>query len=175
MKTHYLLLLLTAFFIFSCQPQVEEVDVLPTDVASLRKLLKDKKSESQTLAAKIDEIEAKLIELDPTMVKTKTLVTTRQLEPTTFKHYLSAQGVVEADDRVNAVSEIAGRITALQVEEGDYVRKGALIATLDLEQINKSMAELETSLTLATTVYERQARLWEQKNRIRSTISSGKS
>ena len=49
------------------------------------------------------------------------------------------------------------------MEEGDNVSRGRLIAKIDLESINKQKAELESSLSLAKDVYERQKRLWDQK------------
>ena len=38
-----------------------------------------------------------------------------------------------------------------------------MIAKLDLEAIDKQIAELEKSLELAKEVYERQKRLWDQE------------
>ena len=69
---------------------------------------------------------------------------------------------MQSDDYVNATSEVAGRILNLNVQEGQFVSKGQIIAKLDLEQVNKQIAELETSLDLANDVYDRQKRLWDQ-------------
>ena len=79
-----------------------------------------------------------------------------------FKRFVEIQGVVDAEDLVAATSESPGRIISLTVEEGDRVDRGQLIAKLDMEQLNKQIAEIQTSLELAKTVYERQERLWKQ-------------
>ncbi|MCB0640381.1 MAG: efflux RND transporter periplasmic adaptor subunit [Phaeodactylibacter sp.] len=79
-----------------------------------------------------------------------------------FKHYVDIQGSVQSDDLIAVSSETGGRIIELKVVEGQAVNKGQLIARLDLEQLKKQIAEVETSLTLAEEVYERQKRLWEQ-------------
>jgi RND family efflux transporter MFP subunit len=54
-------------------------------------------------------------------------------------------------------------IVSLKVKEGDKVSAGQVIATLDAGTFNKQVAELQTQLSLATTVYEKRKRLWEQK------------
>ena len=73
------------------------------------------------------------------------------------------QGNVESDDVVNASSEVGGRLTQMNVKEGQYVKRGQKIAEVDLENLQKNIAEVEKSLELAVDVYERQARLWDQK------------
>lgn len=63
---------------------------------------------------------------------------------------------------MNAVPEMGGRILSIPVREGDYVKRGQIIARLDGESANRQLAELQTSLDLAKTVFERQDRLWKQ-------------
>jgi RND family efflux transporter MFP subunit len=46
--------------------------------------------------------------------------------------------------------------------EGQEVRKGQVILVQDSEIIKKTIKELESSLNLATTMYERQKELWNQ-------------
>jgi len=79
------------------------------------------------------------------------------------KTYLKTkQTELRNEDMVAASSETGGRITALNVKEGQYVKRGQLIATTDLEQVNKSIAEIEKTLELAVDVFNRQKRLWDQ-------------
>ena len=61
-----------------------------------------------------------------------------------------------------ASSETGGRITYLKAKEGQSVKKGQLIAKVDLDAIDKQVDEIKTSLSLAKDTYERQKRLWEQ-------------
>ena len=67
-----------------------------------------------------------------------------------------------ANDIVNAGSELGGRIIKLAVKEGQNVRKGQLIASVDAESLEKQREEVVKALDLATDVFERQKRLWEQ-------------
>jgi len=67
-----------------------------------------------------------------------------------------------SDDIVMASSETGGRITYLKAKEGQGVRRGQLIAKVDMESINKQIDELNTRMALAKDTYQRQKRLWEQ-------------
>jgi RND family efflux transporter MFP subunit len=146
-----------------CQPAANEEGQLPESLEEKRTLLKEKRSELSKLTQEVEELEKAIAVQDPTMVaKNRKLVTTAPVERTNFEHFVEIQASVAADDYINVTSEVAGRILNLTVEEGDNVRKGQLIAQLDLEQLDKQMAELEKSLELATTVFERQKRLWDQ-------------
>ena len=57
---------------------------------------------------------------------------------------------------------MGGTVTAILAKEGQNVSKGQILATLDSDVIDNSVLQLNTQLALATTTYERQARLWEQ-------------
>ncbi|MEL6986825.1 MAG: efflux RND transporter periplasmic adaptor subunit, partial [Bacteroidota bacterium] len=81
---------------------------------------------------------------------------------TDFNKYATIQGMISSDDVVMASSETGGRLTSMVVKEGQNVRRGQLIATVDMESVNKQIAEIEKSLELAKSVYERQDRLWKQ-------------
>ena len=70
--------------------------------------------------------------------------------------------MVVAEDFVNASSEVGGLITNVYVQEGDYVQRGRKIASVDMGPMEKQLEELKTNLQLATTVFERQDRLWKQ-------------
>lgn len=151
------LLLLTG-----CQPEVSTEDI-PEDLDGKRAMLQEKKDELKELTATIKQLEDQIAELDPSSQRNLgPVVTVGPIAPTDFARFVEVQGEVEADDIVAATSEVAGRLLKVTVEEGDRVRSGQLMATLDLEQVKKQMAEIETSLDLARTVYERQSRLWEQ-------------
>ncbi len=152
-----------ALFLSACSGSQDEGSVIPEDLAGKRQLLKEKRAELKALNELIAELESSIAAEDPSQGDgKKQLVTTLPLERTDFETFVEIQGAVEADDLVDVTSEVAGRILKLTVEEGDNVRSGQLIASLDLEQVEKQIDELETSLELAQTVFERQSRLWEQ-------------
>ena len=154
------ILILASLFLASCQ-QAEEI---PTDLNGKKTYLKTKQTELRELQKKIASIEAEIEAIDPEAKKEKprTLVTTQTITRTDFNRYIELQAAVEAEDMVAASSETGGRIISLKVKEGQYVKRGQLIATTDLEQINKSIAEIEKGLELAVDVFSRQKRLWDQ-------------
>jgi membrane fusion protein (multidrug efflux system) len=161
MKQFIVLISLTLLAAACGSPGQQEEN--PYSAEEQRALLKQKRAEMSALAEEIDRIEKELEIMDPSLKDTKRkLVTTKTIERKDFKRFVEIQGSVQADDLVDVTAEVAGRILKLTVEEGDPVKRGALIAELDLEQLDKQIAEVETSLDLAESVFERQARLWEQ-------------
>jgi len=155
-------LLILAFAMAACNGAPGE-EAYPEDLEGKRELLKEKRQQLNEITETISQLESEIAELDPNVLaENRTMVTTKPLKRQDFEHFVEIQGTVQADDYVDVTSETAGRVLKLTVEEGDRVRAGQLIAKLDLEQLKKQMAELEKSLELATTVYERQKRLWDQ-------------
>jgi len=62
---------------------------------------------------------------------------------------LSAGGYVIARHQVEVGAKITGRVIALEVEEGDVVRAGQVIARLDDEEIRAQVREAEATLAAA--------------------------
>lgn len=157
--TKYTLLLIAGLTIISCAPKS---DSIPEDLEGKRKYLAEKKKELKQLESDIAELTKDIHKLDPPKEKSAAKVETITLAPREFKRFLDVQAQVVADDVVNASSEIGGRLISLSVKEGDYVSKGQVIATTDMSTMETQIAEIETSLSLATTVFDRQQRLWSQ-------------
>ncbi|PHN04652.1 efflux RND transporter periplasmic adaptor subunit [Flavilitoribacter nigricans] len=157
---HLFSFLAIALLFVACNPTVEEV---PADLEGKKAYLQEKKEELNKLTLQIAQLESEIAKEDPTFGGKKVrLVTIDSVNRSDFEHFVEIQGSIEADDMVDVTSETAGRILSLKVKEGDPVRQGQLVAELDLESLKKQIAELETSLSLANTVYERQKRLWDQ-------------
>ncbi len=151
------------FLLASCNSGADTQKKMPQELSEKQALLKEKRAELKELTDFVAKLETAIAEQDPSVkAKQGRLVTTRQLERQTFDHYVELQGLVAADDLVDVSPEVAGRIVQLTVKEGDNVNSGQLIAELDLEQLERQIAEVETSLDLAKTVFERQSRLWKQ-------------
>jgi RND family efflux transporter MFP subunit len=159
MNNYWMLIILP--LLISCQPQSN--DGLPEDLGSLKNLLRQKKSEEKALGDEIKTIESMIAQLDTNLLEKKSLVTTLPLESTDFQRYITIQGSLASRDIVNASSEVGGRILQVLVQEGSPVSRGQLIARVDVESIDKQVAEVEKSLELANDIYERQSRLWEQE------------
>lgn len=84
-------------------------------------------------------------------------------EPIVFQHFIEVQGNVESDKNVTVNPEFSGTIIRKNVQEGQMVSKGQVLAEIDAQTIKAQIAELKTRLELATTSYERQKNLWDQK------------
>ncbi|MFT6880242.1 MAG: membrane fusion protein (multidrug efflux system) [Psychromonas sp.] len=132
-------------------------------VEGKKKLLDDKKTELKTLESEISLLKEELLILDPPKEKEALLVKTVTAVNQDFTRFTDVQASVMSDDMVYASSELGGRIVTLNVREGQYVKKGSLIATVDMQAIIDQKEELETGIGLAKDIYERQSRLWDQK------------
>ena len=109
---------------------------------------------------RIFELDDRISELDSTVTNKK--VTIETAAPTLFKHYFDVYGSVQSDRTATLIAENPGTVTEILVKEGDRVTKGQTLVRLDQGVFDRNMQELETQLDLATTLYEKQKRLWEQ-------------
>ena len=91
------------------------------------------------------------------------LVSTIIAKAAKFEHYLELQGGVKTKQNVLIYPEMQGALQRVYVKEGQRVRKGQLLATIDDGGMSSQVSQLKTQTELAKTTYERQKRLWEQK------------
>ena len=153
--------ILTAVTLYSLVACTQETTTMPEDLDGRIKMLNTLKKEMKDLEAKIAVVQDSISVLQPEKVN-KRPVSVIKPEVSEFKHYISVQGSLMSDDMVNASSDLGGRVMKLNVKEGQNVRKGQLIANLDMETLDKQRAELLKTLELAEEVYARQERLWNQ-------------
>jgi RND family efflux transporter MFP subunit len=158
---HYLLPLLLLTFLVSCAP-ANDADVIPTDLEGKKEYLKTKKAELRVLTQKIETLEMDIFAEDPSLAPKGTLVAYEPVKTNSFENYVEVQATVRAAETAMATPQLPGRILSMKYEEGDNIRKGALVAVIDVENITTQRAELETAEELAQTVFERQKRLWDQ-------------
>ena len=90
------------------------------------------------------------------------LVTTLEITPSSFEHYLDLQGNVETKQNILLFPEMAGTLMRVYVKDGDPVRKGQVLAKIDDGGLASRLEQLRTQAALAETTYQRQKRLWEQ-------------
>ena len=158
MKNLLIITLLTGIIVSSCseKPGIEQK----------KEALKGYQTEIIDLEKKIAVLEKEIAELDPSYGKKdikKTLVTAIELKPTYFEHKIEMRGSVESRRNVTIGSEVPGKILRINVKEGQQVKKGQTLMTLDASVIRNNIAELKTSMELTKTVYERQENLWKKK------------
>ena len=134
------------------------------DLATKKKQLSDLKTEQRDITGKIAVLEKEIAKLDTSIkvdAKTK-LVGVDTLAPVTFKHFVEVEGSVDAKENVLALQLAPGVVTAVLVSVGDHVHKGQVLFTTDASATETQIATLKTQLALATTVYEKQAHLWQE-------------
>jgi len=154
-------IILTLLVLAACQQG--GTDQWPDDLEGKKALVKEKRTALKELQADINLLKEEIMALDTTQEEeSRRAVKIDTIRPEDLSRFVEIQSVVEADDAVMASSETGGRITKMSVREGQNVRKGQLIASVDMESVNKQISELQTALTLAEDVFQRQSKLWEQ-------------
>lgn len=146
------------FLVFSCEPKDE--------LAAKRAELEELKNQSNELNTSIALLEEELMKMDPEFAsqnQKSILITTTNAKKGEFDHYVEVTGSVLSKKNVVISSETSGRILEIPVLEGMRVAKGTVLAKIDAETIERSIDELENSLELATTLFEKQERLWNQQ------------
>ncbi|WP_299581921.1 efflux RND transporter periplasmic adaptor subunit [uncultured Sunxiuqinia sp.] len=129
------------------------------DTQAKQAQLVEYKQQMHELELKIAELEK---ELKDSLEVEKIQVVLSELQPQMFEHFIEVSGSVEADQEVNVSPEGSGQILEIQVQEGDRVSKGTVLATLNSEPIERTIDEVEINLELARTTFERQKNLWDQ-------------
>lgn len=149
---------MTTLTVVACQQQ--------EGLEAKKSQLKEYRNEVKALQSKITALEEEIAAEDPNFAavnKNATLVTTLPVKEETFKHFIEVSGNVSSDRNVTINAEVPAEVTQVNVKKGDKVKKGQLLIAQDAETIRRNIAELQTSLELANTRFERQTNLWEKK------------
>lgn len=158
MKSVYYLSILSAivFVNVACSPTAD-------DKKATIEELKGKQAE---LATEIETLEAELAAMNPDTTEAEVRskeVLVKALTPKRFDYYVQTQGTVEAENNVLVSAKSMGVITQVFVSEGQSVEKGQTLAQIDNSAMIKGIEEVKVLLALATTIYDRQKNLWDQK------------
>ena len=121
------------------------------------------KKQQAELTAEIRKLEQELALTDTTKKEKIKTVQALSVASQLFTHYIEVQAKVEGDEDVNVTATTQGIVTEVLVHAGDKVSKGQILATLDDKMVAQSMGEMQSQVDLATTVYNRQKNLWDQK------------
>ncbi|MDA7803020.1 efflux RND transporter periplasmic adaptor subunit [Crocinitomix sp.] len=121
--------------------------------------LEQLESKRDSLKTELTLIEDQIRELDTAAIINNPIVTASKVKVQDFVHKVEVPGTV--DTEMNAVinAESSGMIQTIHVREGQTVSKGQTLITIDSEILASNMNELETSLELATYMYEKQKEL----------------
>ena len=149
--------------LIACQAEgVPEDKKLSAKKAKLERLLVKK----EKLREEIQDLEKEIRMMDTnavTSLGSGVLVTSQILKLQTFEHYVEVQGTAESDENVLMSSEMGGMVQKVLVMEGDHVQAGQLLVALDEQVITNNIEELKVAHQLASTIYQKQKNLWDQK------------
>ena len=162
MRKNIVWLLLIGIMAVSCTDgKKDEAGTLNDKKAELQKL----KEEQKKLAGQVAALEAEIAKADPrSSVATAKLVTVMSLTTQPFSHYIELQGKVDAQN----ISYVAppngqgGVVKSLYVKQGQFVKKGQVLARLDDQMIRQQIEPLRVQLTTAEDTYRRTKNLFDQ-------------
>jgi RND family efflux transporter MFP subunit len=156
-KSLFLLVLAVAVVVSSCTTE--------DNTAKLKSELDQKKQALSALRAEIAELEKKVSAADPAfaaMQDKSVLVSVEDAALGVFEHKIRVRGNVGSRKNVTLSSEAMGKVVTVHIQEGDRVKAGTLLVSLDVSVLQKNIQEMTTSLELLRTLYEKQERLWKQ-------------
>lgn len=87
---------------------------------------------------------------------------------------IQASGYFTTNDETILSFKIGGIVNAVLVREGDYVRKGQVLATLDVTEIQAQVRQAELALEKARRDFERAERLYRDSVATRETFENAR-
>ena len=94
----------------------------------------------------------------PAPVKVK--ITRIQKDP--LPHQLQYAGTIEADNTADIGFAVAGTVNNIEVQEGDHVKQGQLLASIDATEYSNALAIANSSLEQAEDMYRRLNELYQK-------------
>lgn len=155
MKLNIIAILLLSLTIVSCEP-ANELEAKKKELTAAKTELFELKSKITTLEKEVTELGG--VEANPNL----TLVTTLKVSKNTFIHNVDVRGGVQSKNNVLISAETPAAVKEIMAVEGQQVKEGQVLIIQDSEMLKNSIKELQSSLDLAATMYERQKKLWEQ-------------
>jgi membrane fusion protein (multidrug efflux system) len=158
----YIVLLLTSVLVTACGETITTSDVLASgDIEAIRARKKELSGSQKVLNQEIAQLDGFIKKAEGS--KNVPLVTAFEANRQKFEHFIELQGGVTTKQNVLIYPEAAGILIRVLVKEGQNVKKGQLLATIDEGGMNNQLNQMKTQLALAETTFQRQERLWNQK------------
>ncbi len=131
---------------------------------SKKKRVDELKNSLVEIYSEIDMLEEEISIIDSTFGgKNYELVTTIEPSSKEFIHEINLRGNVVSMMNIMIVSEVIGKYKRIFVKDGQFVKKGDVLATINSDVIDINLKEIETNLILLKTIYDRQSNLWDNK------------
>ncbi len=145
------LIFIVSTMMFACGEKGSTLDQKKAELEKVRKEIAELQLKEKTLVAEIgvNATNDKLVEIQTVSVQS-------------FSSDLKVEGTIDADQSTIATAKMPGTVMNINTEVGSMVSKGQILASLDNSSALKGKLELEQQVAFATTVFEKQRRLWEK-------------
>jgi len=148
-------ILLVVFLVVACEKKTD-LDKKKEEYEKAKTELDEQKEKVHALKLELEE--AGVLQINDN----RSLVTTFKLKSSVFEHKIDIRGTVKARGNITISPETPARVTKVLVKEGEKVKMGQILVVQDAEVLHNNIAELQTSLDLAATIYMRQKKLWDK-------------
>ncbi len=149
--------------IFSCgggsNKSVDEM-VANSSLEELRAKKDELSAEEHTLAAEIEKLN-KAIESKDTS-KVFPLVTSITIKAEKFNHFTEVQGDVDTKQNLVLYPQFSGVLRKVYISEGQSVRKGQLLASIDDGGLSQQLNQAQIQADLSKTTFDKQKKLWDK-------------
>lgn len=147
-------------FLSSCNSGAKEKK---GDEGDKKAQLEKLKAQQKTTGDEIAKLEEELAKTNPSAIATPKLVSIIPLGMRDFTHYIELQGKIDAQN-ISYVTPRGGpgQVKEVYVKKGDNVKKGQLLLKLEDAVMLQNLSQLETQLSYAQNIYDRQKNLWDQ-------------
>jgi RND family efflux transporter MFP subunit len=145
----------------SCSAKKDDNSPLAEKKAKLEQL----KKQQDDLNKQITDLQAEIIKLDPSANPEKAkLVAVQKLGQENFTHFINLQGKVYTNNIAYVTSRSLQplQVKALYVKQGDVVKQGQLMLTLENSLAQKAVDQAKTQVKYAQDLYTRRMNLWKE-------------
>lgn len=135
----------------------------PTGNEAIQKEIADKKVELAKIQQEITLLESKLVADTTLQEDDARLVNMEVIQQKPFQHFIEVQGSLDGDNNVAVYPEAMGAVEEIYVKAGQGVTKGQIMARLNDAAAKEQINSLKTNLELATIMFDKIQKLWDQK------------
>lgn len=154
MKAKNIIIILTimaSIFAISCSDNA-------SSETSIESRLKKLESERAELDTKIADLRLQLGTVEKAIP-----VEVIELSKNPFSHFTRVYGEVQSDQDVKMNPKAMGVIRKVNVQEGQRVSKGQVLAQIDNEMVLKRLKEAKDSYEFIKTIFDKQKGVWDKK------------
>lgn len=121
------------------------------------------KKEYETIGKQIEKLEKQIAANSKDTDQKKKDISVTEVSTGKFEHYIEIQGKVDGEENVDVSAKLPAVVTQIFVREGDLVKKGQVLAQLDDDVYQQTLAEAKVQLDFVKDLFQRQKNLWDKK------------